>query len=299
MARVDLGVWVPEEQGSNVLETIAQNSAVEQLATRENMASDTKSVPVQNGVSVELVAKGAAYGEDVTADGELILQARKFGKIIRMADEDLKDSPANIIAAKQNEWAKDFAVLIDNAAFGTTAAANGTTVPFDSVYRVVSTNAGVSATNLVKTAAGGAVTYDLFSQVLSAVESSNYFGDLVIVAHPSFKGKLRTVKDTAGNPIFVQGLAGTPDTIFGYSIVWSKGARTSATMTSAPAGNPLLVAVSKEYLLLGVRSGVESAFAPADSGAAFTTDEALLKVRARRAFALGKAESAAILEILP
>lgn len=304
MARVDLSVWIPEEQGSNVLSTIAANSAVEALATKENMNSDTKAVPVQNGVSVSVVAKGSAYPEDVTADAELILQTRKFGTAIRIADEDLKDAPADIIAAKQREWAKSYALEIDNATLATTAAANGTTVPFNSVYYKLSTadagNGYTANANIVKTAGTGAgVTYDQFSAVLGKIETGAFFGDIVVIAHPSFKAQLRNMKDTAGNPIFVQGLAGTPDSIFGYDIVWSRGARTSATATSNPTGNPLLVVVAKEYLLLGTRSGPESAFAGADSGAAFLTDEALLKMRARRAFQLGNPNAAAILEILP
>ncbi len=303
MARVDLGVWVPEEQGSNVLKTIALGSAVEALATRESMASDTKAVPVQNGVSVAVVAKGAAYGEDVTADGELILQARKFGTAIRMADEDLKDAPANIIAAKQEEWAKSYATLIDNACLATTAVANGTTVPFNSVYyRLTQTDAANGYTanaNIVKTLTTVAPVYSDFSTTIAKVEAGNAFGDVVVIAHPAFKNHLRQIKDAQGNPIFVQGLAGTPDSIFGYDIVWSKGARASATASSAPTGNSLMIFVSKEYLLLGTRSGPESALAGADSGAAFLTDEALLKVRARRAFQLGNPQAAAIFEIVP
>lgn len=304
MARVDLSVWIPEEQGSNVLETIATTSAVEALASKEPMNSDTKAIPVQNGVSVSVVAKGSAYPEDVTADGELILQARKLGQAIRIADEDLKDAPADIIAAKQREWAKSYAVFLDNATLGVTAVANGTTVPFNSVYYKLSTadaGAGYTANaNIVKTAGtGAAVTYDQFSTVLSKIETGAFFGDVVVIAHPSFKAQLRNLKDTSGNPIFVQGLAGTPDSIFGYDIVWSRGARTNATASSAPTGNPLLVVVAKEYLLLGTRSGPESQFAPADSGAAFLTDEALLKMRARRAFQLGNPNAAAALEILP
>lgn len=303
MARVDLSVWVPEEQGSNVLKTIALGSAVEALATKESMSSDTKAVPVQNGVSVAVVAKGAAYPEDVTADGELILQARKFGQAIRMADEDLKDSPANIIAAKQEEWAKSYATLIDNACLATTAVANGTSVPFNSVYYTLTqANAGQGYTanaNIIKTATTVAPTYDNFSTLISKVEGGNAFGDVVVIAHPAFKAHLRGIKATDGTPLFVQGLAGTPDTIFGYEIVWSRGARTSATASSAPTGNALMIAVSKEYLLLGTRSGPESALAGADSGASFLTDEALLKVRARRAFALGNPNAAAVFEIVP
>lgn len=293
MARVNVDNWIPEERGSSVLEVVAQNSAVEALATRENMGTDAKVVPAINGIAVSVIAKGGAYPEDETVDGEVTLKARKFGTAIRIADEDLKDSPADIIGQKQRSWATAYAVKLDNAVLGTTGAENGTTVPFTSVYAKVAADA---PENLIQTA--GAVSYDDFSAALSAVEGGQYSsGELAIIAHPFFKGAFRNLKDDNGSPLFVQGLAGTPDTLFGYRVVWSRGAKTSATASETPNGNPLMVVVNPDHLLLGVRSGPESAFASADSGAAFLTDEALLKMRSRRAFTLGAPEAAAIIEV--
>ena len=293
MARVNVDNWIPEERGSSVLEAVAQTSAVEALATRENMGTDAKVIPAVNGVAVSVIAKGAAYPEDVTADGEVTLKARKFGTAIRIAEEDLADSPANIIASKQKSWATAYAVELDNACLAVTGAENGTTVPFTSVYSAVNTGA---SGNIIKTA--GAVTYDDFSAALAKVEGGAYSGaDLVVIAHPFFKSALRDVKDSTGSPLFVQGLAGTPDTIFGYRVVWSKGAKTSAVATSNPQGNPLLIAVNPDFLLLGVRSGPESFLIDGNTGASALTDEAILKMRARRAFTLGNAEAAAIVEV--
>lgn len=292
MARQPLDQWIPEEVGSTVLAQVSETSAVEALATREPMGTDAKVVPSVNGIAVSVVEKGTAYPEDVTADGELTLKARKFGTAIRMADEDLKDSPVNVIAAKQKSWARSYAIKLDNAALGTTAAENGGTVPFTSVYRKVSQEA---AANIIKTA--GAVTYDHFSNALGLVEGSDFNENIVVIANPAFKAAFRNVKDDNGSPVFVQGLAGTPDSVFGYRVVWSAGARTSAEASSAPKGNPLLIVANADHLLLGVRSGPESAFAPADSGAAFMTDEALLKMRSRRAFAAGDPTAFAIVEV--
>lgn len=299
MARTNLDGWIPEERGSAVLTTVNEVSAVESLATREPMGTDAKIIHRLNGVGVSVVPKGSAYPEDVTEDDEVTLKARKFGTAIRIAEEDLADIPANVIAAKQNEWAKSYAVKLDNAALAVTAAENGTTVPFTSVYRALSTAdeaVGYTANaNIVKTA--GAVTYDHLSDVLGLIEGGNRGGDLVIIAHPSFKAAFRNVKDDNGSPVFVQGLAGTPDTIFGYAVSWSRGARTSATATEAPTGNPLLVVVSRDALILGVRSGPESFAADGNSGASMLTDEALLKMRARRGFTLGHPDAAAIIEV--
>lgn len=295
MSRTVLDIWIPEDRGSNVLQVITQTSAVEALSTKEPMKTDAKIIPAINGVAVSVIAKGGAYPEDSTVDSEVILKSRKFGTAIRIAEEDLEDIPTDVIANKQKAWATAYAVELDNACLGTTGASDGAATPFDSVYRVVSTNAAVSATNLVKTA--GALTYDHLSNAIAAVERGAYFGDLVIIAHPFFKGGFRSIKDTTGEPVFVQGLAGTPDTLFGYNVVWSRGAKTSAVASSNPTGNPLLIAVSKEHLLLGERSGPESFVIPGSTGASALTDETILKMRSRRAFVLGNAAAAAVIEV--
>lgn len=293
MTRVNLDNWIPEEKGSTVLAAVAQTSAVEALATREPMSTDAKIINAVAGVAVSVIAKGGAYPEDSAVDSEVTMKARKFGTAIRIAEEDLADIPADIIGQKQRAWSTSYAIELDNACLAVTAAENGSTVPFTSVYAKVTADAPA---NVIKTA--GAVTYDDFSAVLAAVEGGDFSGaDLVVIAHPSFKSALRNLKDSNGAPLFVQGLAGTPDTIFGYKIVWSKGAKTSAVATSNPTGNPLLVAVNPDHLLLGVRSGPESMLIDGNTGASALTDEAILKMRARRAFTLGSAEAAAILEV--
>lgn len=302
MARNTYEDWIPEEWDGPVITRVNATSAVEALARRVPMATDTKHVPRSSGVGVATVAKGSAYSEDESANDDVLLTARKLGKVIRIADEDLNDvNYVSIIQTKQNDWATSYARFIDNATLGVTAAENGTTVPFTSLYRALSqNNSDTSYTanaNIIQT--GGAITYDDFSNVLALVEGGDYFaeGDMIAIAHPAFRASLRGIKDTAGNPIFVQGLAGTPDTVFGYPVRWSTGAKTSTTATDAPSGNPFLAVGNRNYLLLGIRSGPESRQAGPDTGAAFLTDEALLKMRARRGFAVAHEKAFAILEI--
>lgn len=302
MARNTYEDWIPEEWAGPVITRVNQVSAVEALARRVPMGTDTKRVPRSAGVGIATIAKGSAYSEDESANDDVVLTARKFGKAIRIADEDLADiNYVDIIAGKQADWATSYAKFIDNATLGVTAAENGTTVPFTSVYKAVTTtNADTSYTanaNLIQT--GGAVTYDDFSNLLGLVEGGSFFDEsnMVVIAHPTFRASLRGIKDTAGNPIFVQGLAGTPDTVFGFRVRWSMGAKTHATATDNPSGNPLMVVANSDLLLLGIRSGPESFTAPANSGAAFLTDEALVKMRARRGWAVGNENGVGVLEI--
>ncbi|WP_274029457.1 phage major capsid protein [Streptomyces sp. MMBL 11-1] len=303
MARNTYEDWIPEEYSGPVITRVQQMSAVERLARRVPMATDTKHVPRSAGVDVNFTAKGSAYTEDTSVNDDVLLTALKFTRAIRIADEDLQDTRqvADIISTKQTDWATSYAKFIDNATLATSAAANGTTVPFASLYYSLTQNnsdTGYTAnSNLTQTGSGG-TTYANLSATLADYEESDYFddGNTIVIASPAFKAKFRGVVDVQGRPIFVQGLAGTPDTLFGYQVAWSNGCRLSATAASAPTGKPVLFVGNREYLFLGVRSGPESRTAPADSGVGFLTDEAVLKMRARRGFVVAHEKAWACLE---
>ncbi len=300
MARNDFDDWIPEEYDSAVIQRVNATSAVEYFASHIPMGSDTKSVPRSAGLAVGYITKGGSYGEDSSANDEVVLIARKFGEAIRIAEEDINDSLADILAAKGVDWATSYGKVFDNATLGTTAAV-GAGVPFVSVYKaLMTTNSDtgyVSGDNVTASTTAG-ITYDLLSAGLADIEVSDYFdeGRVVVIAHPIFRQSLRGVKDTQGNPIFVQGLAGTPDTVFGHEVRWSTGARTSATATAAPAGNPLMVFANRDYLLVGDRSNPESMFIDGSTGVGALTDEAILKYRARKGFAVGHEKAFAIIE---
>jgi HK97 family phage major capsid protein len=307
--------WIPEEMDSDVIQRVNRVSAVEAFASRVPMGSDTKQVPRSAGVDVEVIAKGGTYGEDVSSNTDVTLIARKFGKAIRVAEEDINDSLASIVSSKQRDWSTSYAKMLDNAALAVTANVNGTTIPFTSVYNAL-TNAdaevGYSANaNHVATTTAVPVSYDNLSAVLARVETGDFFDlpSMQVISHPAYREAMRGVKDTQGMPIFIQGHAGpegrTPDTLFGLPIAWSLGARTSATALSAPAGaggakgaagNNLLFVVNADYLRLGVRSGPETVFIDGRAGLGALTDESILKMRSRRGFALGNAFAAAVLE---
>lgn len=307
MARNTFEDWIPEEWDSQVIQRVQQVSVVESEAREYPMATDTRHIPRSAGVDVNGVAKGSAYGEDESVNDDVLLTAKKAGRAIRIADEDLQDSNVAILEQKRVDWATSWAKYLDNACLAVTAAESGVTVPYTSVYKAIrTTNSDTSYTadaNYVASATGGAVSYNNLSAVLGKVEVGDYWeeGLTLVIAHPSLREKLRNIKDDQNQPIFVRGQggdAGTPDTLFGHRIRWSLGARTSATATHAPTGNPLVIVVNRDFLAIGKRSGPESRVAGPDTGAAFLTDEALLKMRARRAFALTHEKAAAVLEVL-
>lgn len=303
--------WVPEEYGSDVIQRVNQMSAIEAYAQRVPMATQTRSTPRSGGVQVGIVSKGGTYAEDTTTNDEVILNVQKFGQAVRIAEEDINDSLADIVAAKQKDWATSYAKALDNASLAVTVSKATSGCKFDSLYYLLTqadSNTGYTAnSNITQTATGAPpVTYSNLSTAAGIYESGDYYdeGNTLCIAHPKYKALLRGVVDNNGRPIFQEGSTGfpgggmgnSPDMIFGYPVKWSLGARTSTTVTQAPTGNPLLVFCNPLYLLLGVRSGPESVFIDGRNGLGALTDESILKMRSRRGFAIGHEGAFSILE---
>lgn len=315
MPAINIDTWLPEVWDSALFQRLRANSAVETVSAVVPMTTLIRHVPRSGAIGVDYLAKGQVYGEDAATNDEVILIARKFGRSLRIAEEDLTDvsSVADVLTVKQEDWTTGFARILDNAAIGVNAAEGGAGVPFTSIYRTLSVagpDGYLANTNKIATAAGGALTYALISSLLGLVENNDYYdpASAVIIAHPSFRARLRSLLDADGRPLFVEttggGTPGAPTaaSLFGVRLLWSRGAKVSATASSSPpgaggtagtAGNPLMVLVDSNYLRLGRHSGPEST---RSNEVSFLTDEVLVKMRARRAFVLGHPFAAAILE---
>jgi hypothetical protein len=215
------------------------------------------------------------------------------------------------VAAKQADWATSYAKALDVACLGVSVAKGTSGCKFDSLYYLLTqadTTTGYSANaNITQTATGApAITYANLSAVAGLYESGDFFdeSETIVIAHPAYKQLLRGVVDGQSRPIFQEGSTGVPggaqgataDTIFGYQVKWSLGARTSTTVTQSPSGNKLLIFGNRQYMFLGVRSGPESVFIDGRNGLGALTDESILKMRSRRAFNIGAPGAFSILE---
>jgi len=295
MARIDLteaNGYILEEQGSSVIQALLANSAVESYARREAMASRTKSVPRFVADAPEVVAEGGTIPEATATLDEVVLTARKYAKIFHVSEEDVNDSLVDVLNTYKTEWVSRFARKYDNACLGVTAAADGDDgQPFTSVYRAVSQfNTG---SNLIET--DGALSFADINTALGLVESSDKFdaANTVFMAHPKMLAELRGMVDGTGQLVLPNPIAATPGSLFGYPLVVSYGAATSAAATDAPAGNPLLIVGNRQMMINGIRGGVESVVS---RDAQFNTDGVLLKTRVRRGFAVADAGAFAIVE---
>ncbi len=295
MARTDFteaNGYILEEQGSNVIQDLIANSAVERFARREVMASRTKTVPRFLSDAPQVVAEGGTIPEASATLDEIVLTARKYAQIMHVSEEDLNDNLVDVLTVYKREWASRWARKFDNACLGVTAAGDGDDgQPFTSLYRAVSP--GSAGANLIQTA--GTMTYDDLNNALGIVEDSAKFdaANTVWMAHPKMLKEIRGMVKGNSDLVLPDPLAGTPGSLFGYPLVVSYGAATSAAATDAPAGNALLIVGNRQMLINGVRGGVESAVS---RDAEFTKDGVLLKTRIRRGFAVADADAFAIIE---
>jgi HK97 family phage major capsid protein len=295
--------WIPIEWDSEIIMRVLKASAIEALAQRHPMATSTKRILRQQGYTV---TAGKTYTRDDSDLDYVTLTARRFMGQSVLDEDDVADADmiVDTIAARAADWGVSYATALDNACLGVTATENGTTAPFTSVYKSMRTNdaaTGYTADdNYNASALAASAAYDELSELLALVEDSDYWdeGKALLIANPAFRQVLRNVKDINGTPVFVQGQggdAGQPDQLFGVDIFWSRGAKSSAAVSSTPEGNPLLVFVgNRDLLKLGIRSGPESRFDV--SSAQDSVDEMAIKFRSRRGFQLGHQKAFAVLE---
>jgi len=297
ISRVDLteaNGYILEEQGSTVIQDLIANSGVERFARREAMASRTKSVPRFVGDAPQVVAEGAEIPASNPTLDEIVLTARKYAQLMHISEEDVNDSLVDTLSVYKREWASRWARKYDNACLGVTAAGDGDDgQPFTSLYRAVATSPSAPVSQIIQT--GGAMSYEDINNALGFVENSKKFdsANTVWMAHPKMLKEIRGMVKGNSDLVLPDPLAGTPGSLFGYPLVISYGAATSAAATDSPAGNALLIVGNRQMLINGVRGGVESVVS---RDAEFARDGVVLKTRIRRGFAVADADAFAIVE---
>lgn len=286
--------YIVEEQGSTVIQDLLANSAVEAFARRENMASRTKSVPRYVGDAPVVVAEGDEIPASSPTLDEIVLTARKYAQLIHISEEDVNDQLVDTLSVYKREWASKWARKYDNACLGVTAAGDGDDgQPFTSLYRAIATSPTAPVSQIIQT--GGAMSYEDLNNALGFAENSSKFdaANTVWMAHPKMLKEIRGMVKGNSDLVLPDPLSGTPGSLFGYPLVVSYGAATSAAASASPTGNPLLIVGNRQMLINGVRGGVESVVS---RDAEFARDGVVLKTRIRRGFAVADADAFAIVE---
>ena len=320
--RQDLELFIPTEPSGPALVALGENSAVETYANPVTMTSDTKEIDRFGGFTVATVAKGADYGFSTNTADRIEMVARKVGGMAKIAEEDLVDTTMGegTMRMYEVEAGKALAAHYDNAALGVTAAQNGTTVKYTSLYRDLSQSQTTPHGNYTGNAnivqveradfIAGATGYAAISNWLAKYEEGLFYdeGDTVVLMSPAFKALMRNqLNPLTGMPYFTDPRSGADATFFGYQGKFTKGARTSTVDTQSPGGNPLAI-IGNRRLMNNGRARTSAGMPPgnpgtqwqrAANGLGFMSDEALMKATMRRAFRISTPFAFAILEIIP
>lgn len=314
----DLDDWIPIEYDSDVWRRVLMESVIESQAVRVPMRSSSKSLLRSEGLKVRF---GRTYADDDSERTSYFLKARKIIARLTIDEDDLSDAESivDVIGTAEDDYAISYATLIDNACLGVTEAESDNPSdqrPFTSVYRMLRTSY-TSNPNLGYTAdenyvawdgtlgmaeePDGESFYERASELFKKVETGRYWSraDAIVIADPEFKDAMRLATDRSGNPVFKEAAGvdrlGQPyDTLFTVPVFWSHGSRTSSAASQEPDGNPLMFYGNRRALRLGDREGLRTRFD--NARAQDDADEAAIKFRARRGFALAHPKAFAVLE---
>lgn len=298
----NLDNWISPAVNQNVLVPV-QESAFEKATWKVEMSTESEYVPIAAANSFKGYAAGQTIALNDTTEARVQLTLVDLCSADTIPAAKMNDSLGveKTLVTKQSRMLFDLAVQLDNAGYATTAAANGGTVPFNSVYRQVK---AATPANVVVTA--GALTFAHVSNAVATAENSDFANDIVIVAHVSLKGKIRSITDGDGRFVFADGglVNNVGDTLFGYPVIWSRGLKTSAAISGAPTGNALLVVAPRQMIISGEGNlpGVPDAlpgFAVQDSanGVGFLSNSWTVKACVRRALVVADTASVGIVEI--
>lgn len=311
MASTDIiNDWIPIEWDSDVIQRVQMDSAVERFGYPVPMKSATKRVLRSAGLTV---TAGTTYTADSSTNDYITLTARRFISQFVVDEDDLADAESivDVLNTKGMDWAISYSDSFDNACLAVSAAENGTTVPFTSVYKALrTTNSATSYTAddnylswdddkiAIASTPDGTSLYEKLSTLLKKVETGQFWSlaDSLVIAAPGWRDALRLATDAQGRPIFIQGVAGTPDTLFNIPIHWSRGCKVSATMSGAPTGNDVLIFMNRQYMKRGDRTSPESLIDQAR--AQDSTDDTAAKFRVRRGFGVAHEKAFSVLERL-
>lgn len=212
--RTDASALIPEDAAKEIIGAITQESAVMRLARRRpNMTRKQQRIPVKSTLPTAYFVAGDTGLKQTTEQSwdNVYLNAEELAVIVPMAQSVLDDSDYDIAEAIKADLVEAMGIAIDAAVlFGTNKP--GT-------WPVSIKTGAANASNTVAAGAGADIYDDILGEsgVFSKVEADGYMvnGNIDAV---SMMAKLRGLRDSNGNPIFLNDmkdsadyrLAGTP-----------------------------------------------------------------------------------------
>lgn len=307
MAATNVNEWIPVEYGGKLFQQIAQQSALLSITSaaggrRENMTTRTKRVPKAGDVDVQFTAKGATYGLDTTAVGDIELIAKKMTAGVQLDEEDISDAKGfvDVVTAKRTAAFNGFATLLDNAAFavsGDITAEPDMTRPYDSLLHQILADGDPAQVIEVASNANAATFRTAILDAVAWAESSVWNdGTLTWFLSDAFKPQLRNNPVDGSNGLPVWSTA--ENTIMTHGIAaWSRGLRESAVATQRPTGNPLAFIGPRSLVVAGVRDALSWRVTDSETGIGALSDTSYLLARQRIAANIGDPAGFAVIRM--
>jgi HK97 family phage major capsid protein len=174
-----------------------------------------------------IVGEGTALAEADPAFGKITLGAYKYGQLIQVSAELLADTGVDLVGF----LGRDFGRALGRATEAHFIAGSGSNQPQGAC------NAAVVGTGVTtQTVATGVPSYANIVDLVFSVEDVYRDGGASFLMQDSFRGVIRKLTDTAGNPIWQPTVAaGVPDTLLGYPIFTTP----FLTAVGTAAGTPM------------------------------------------------------------
>ena len=208
ISRTDAAPLIPEEASREILKSVQETNPLLRLARRlPNMARGQMRMPVMSALATAYFVSGDT-GLKQTSEvnwANVYVDAEEVACIVPIAQSVLDDSDFDIWAEVRPAMVDAFNVAIMGAAlFGTNIPASWTT------------NIGAAGLLARCTAASHTISAAAYADDYEAIlgeTAAGVDGAFMLVeadgfmvngtiAHPSVKGRLRNLRDSAGNPIF-------------------------------------------------------------------------------------------------
>ena len=196
---------IPEDASRDIIQGLPQYSSIMQLATKApNMPRNQRRIPVLSALPTAYFVNGDTGLKQTTKMmwANKFLDAEELAVIVPIPEAVLDDADYDIWAEVKPRIMEAFGVAFDRAVlFGENAPASW---PQDLL--TAASNAG----NVVTLGTGADLYEDLLGEngVISLVEKDGYMATGHI-AGLSMRGKLRSLRDSNGQPLFVSSIQGS------------------------------------------------------------------------------------------
>ena len=189
----ELKGFVPAQLAPGIMKDISRGSSILRLAKVEPMTSDTKKFQVlAEGPGAYWVGEGRRIQTSKAKWIFPIMEAKKIAVIIPVTKEKLKDTTIDVFAELKESIAEAIYTAIDAACLF------GVNSPFTkNIFQ-----SAIDANNFIM---DGASTLDLdVSDLMAKVEETTDVNGFT--SHNGVKNRLRKLRDTNGNQLFVPGV---------------------------------------------------------------------------------------------